>query len=61
MPPPLNISDLLTGQVVEWDRLKFNVGWNSLEAVQAICAFARNVQKGPIVSFSSTIHGKGFP
>ena len=32
MPLPLNINDLLTGQVVEWDRLEFKAGWNPLEA-----------------------------
>lgn len=42
MPLPLNINDLLTGQVVEWDRLEFKEGWNPLEAVQAICAFAND-------------------
>lgn len=26
MPLPLNINDLLNGQVVEWDRLKFKEG-----------------------------------
>lgn len=36
MPLPLNINDLLTGQVVEWDRLEFKEDWNPLEAVQAI-------------------------
>ena len=38
----LNIKDLFTGQVVEWDRLEFKEGWNPLEAVQAICAFAND-------------------
>lgn len=42
MPLPININDLLTGQVVEWDRLEFKEGWNELEAVQAICAFAND-------------------
>ena len=45
MPLPLNINDLLTGQVVEWDRLEFKEGWNPLEAVQAICAFANDFQE----------------
>lgn len=42
MPLTLNINDLLTGQVVEWDRLEFKKGWNPLEAVQAICTFAND-------------------
>ena len=42
MSLPLNINDLLTGHVVEWDRLEFKEGWNPLEAMQAICAFAND-------------------
>lgn len=43
MPLPINIDDLLRGHVVEWDRLEFKEGWNPLEAVQAICAFANDI------------------
>ena len=39
---PLNINDLLTAQVIEWDRLEFKEGWNPLEAVQTVCAFAND-------------------
>jgi ATP-dependent DNA helicase RecG len=42
MPLPLNINDLLTGQVVEWDRLEFEESFNPLEAMQIICAVAKN-------------------
>ena len=28
MPLPINISELLNGQTVEWDRLEFKAGWN---------------------------------
>jgi len=42
MALPVNIPDLLSGQVVEWDRLEFKEGWNPLEAIQAVCAFAND-------------------
>jgi ATP-dependent DNA helicase RecG len=42
MSLPININNLLTGQVVEWDRLEFKEGWNPLDAVQTICAFAND-------------------
>ena len=25
---PINIEELLTGQIVEWERLEFKKGWN---------------------------------
>lgn len=28
MPLPININELLTGRVIEWDRLEFKKGWN---------------------------------
>jgi ATP-dependent DNA helicase RecG len=42
MPLPININDLLSGNVIEWDRLEFKEGWNPEEAIQAICAFAND-------------------
>ena len=42
MALPININNLLSGQVVEWDRLEFKEGWNPPEAMQAICAFAND-------------------
>ena len=47
MPLPINIHDLLTGQVVEWDRLEFKEGWNPLEAVQANGSAAPEFQSDP--------------
>jgi ATP-dependent DNA helicase RecG len=42
MALPVNIPDLLSGNVVEWDRLEFKEGWNPEEAIQAVCAFAND-------------------
>jgi ATP-dependent DNA helicase RecG len=42
MPLPINIKQLLTGHVVEWDRLEFKEGWNPQETIQTICAFAND-------------------
>lgn len=42
MPLPINIQDLFTGRVVEWERLEFKEGWNPETIVQSICAFAND-------------------
>lgn len=42
MPLPVNIDELLSGHVVEWDRLEFKEGWNPEAAVQTMCAFAND-------------------
>ena len=42
MPLPINIDDLLHGRSVEWERLEFKKGWNPLDALHAICAFAND-------------------
>lgn len=55
MPLPLNINDLLTGQVVEWDRLEFKEGWNPLEAVQTICAIANDPTNRKPLVFVTTV------
>ena len=39
---PININDLLHGKSVEWERLEFKVGWNPLDIIQTICAFAND-------------------
>ena len=40
---PINIDELLRGQVVEWERLEFKKGWNPEETIHAICAFANDI------------------
>ena len=42
MPLPISIKDLLSGHVVEWDRLEFKEGWNPEETIHTICAYAND-------------------
>jgi ATP-dependent DNA helicase RecG len=39
---PINIKDLLNGKPVEWERLEFKEGWNPLDILHTICAFAND-------------------
>ena len=43
MALPINIDNLLTGKVVEWERLEFKRSWDKLEAAQAIAAFSNDI------------------
>ena len=40
---PINIDELLKGQIVEWERLEFKKGWNPEEIIHTICAFANDI------------------
>jgi ATP-dependent DNA helicase RecG len=40
---PINIDELLKGQIVEWERLEFKKGWNPEEMIHTICAFANDI------------------
>jgi ATP-dependent DNA helicase RecG len=42
MALPINITDLVNGQAIEWERLEFKQGWNPEEIVHTICAFAND-------------------
>jgi len=42
MALPINIDQLITGQTVEWERIEFKEGWNDLNIMQTICAFAND-------------------
>lgn len=42
MALPININELINGRTVEWERIEFKEGWNPLEVLQAICAFAND-------------------
>ena len=42
MALPVNINDLLHGKPVEWERLEFKEGWNPLDVLHTICAFAND-------------------
>lgn len=39
---PINISELLEGQIVEWERLEFKTGWNPEDVIHTMCAFAND-------------------
>jgi ATP-dependent DNA helicase RecG len=39
---PINISDLIHGKTVEWERLEFKAGWNPLPVLHTLCAFAND-------------------
>lgn len=39
---PININDLISGRSVEWERLEFKEGWNPLDVLQTMCAFAND-------------------
>jgi ATP-dependent DNA helicase RecG len=43
MALPLNITELIHGRVVEWDRLEFKAGWNPDAIARTLCAFANDV------------------
>ncbi len=43
MALPVNINDLLNGEVVEWDRIEFKKGWNPEQVIRTICAFANDI------------------
>ena len=43
MALPINIPDLIHGQMVEWARLEFKQGWNPEEIAHTMCAFANDL------------------
>ena len=43
MALPVNISELVHGKVVEWERLEFKEGWNPEDALHSVCAFANDM------------------
>lgn len=40
---PINIDELLQGQIVEWERLEFKEGWNPEAFVRTVAAFANDI------------------
>jgi ATP-dependent DNA helicase RecG len=42
MSLPINITELLHGQAVEWERIEFKEGWNPEKILATICAFAND-------------------
>ena len=43
MALPVNISELIHGKVVEWERLEFKEGWNPEDVLHSVCAFANDI------------------
>ena len=43
MALPVNITQLISGKTVEWDRLEFKKGWNPEEIIHSLCAFANDI------------------
>ena len=42
MTLPVDIHALLHGRTVEWERLEFKRGWNPLDVLHTLCAFAND-------------------
>jgi len=42
MTLPIAIDSLLHGKAVEWERLEFKAGWNPLDVLHTLCAFAND-------------------
>ncbi|MEZ4776593.1 MAG: ATP-binding protein [Bacteroidia bacterium] len=43
MALPINLSDLIHGQTIEWERLEFKQGWNPEDVIHTMCAFANDL------------------
>lgn len=43
MALPINLEQLLTGNVVEWERLEFKRSWNPEAIIHSLCAFANDL------------------
>src|SRR5689334_3972286 len=43
MALPINISDLISGLTVEWERIEFKEGWNPESIIHSIGAFANDI------------------
>lgn len=61
MPLPINIEELFTGRVVEWERLEFKEGWNPERVIRSLCAFANDFHNwggGYLVIGVGEVNGK---
>lgn len=43
MALPVNLEQLLSGHVVEWERLEFKQSWNPEAVIHSVCAFANDL------------------
>ncbi|MEM6265263.1 MAG: ATP-binding protein [Bacteroidota bacterium] len=39
----ISLSELVNGQVLEWERLEFKQGWNPEDVLHSLCAFANDL------------------
>lgn len=44
MSLPINIEDLLSGAIVEGERIEFKEGWNPGSIMRTVCAFANDFE-----------------
>jgi ATP-dependent DNA helicase RecG len=61
MPLPINIAELINGTTVEWERIEFKEGWNDLDILHTICAFANdfsNLGGGYVIAGIAEHNGK---
>ena len=42
MALPINISELINGKTIEWERIEFRKGWNPERTLRTITAFAND-------------------
>jgi hypothetical protein len=49
MKLPIPIGTLLHGKAVEWERLEFKAGWNPLDVLHTVCAFANDFHRDRVV------------
>lgn len=65
MALPVNISELVHGKVVEWERLEFKSGWNPEDMLHTVCAFANDINNWGggymVIGLSETNGAPQFP
>jgi ATP-dependent DNA helicase RecG len=61
MSLPINIKELLSGKIVEGERMEFKEGWNPISIMRTICAFANdfeNAGSGYIIIGVAEVDGR---
>ena len=43
MALPININELINGQIVEWERIECKQGWDPEAVLHSMCAFANDL------------------
>ena len=60
MAIPINVKKLISGRVVESERIEYKKGWNPIAIYRTICAFANdfeNIGGGYIIVGAEEEHG----